>query len=123
MSAVITDIAALVTTLLNGATLSQSFEAERVYVPSFDVATMGSSIKLFVLALDSSVNLDDGTREENPYRYGVTVAIYRQVSSDADGQTSVTAADAMMQFAEEVGDFLRTNERLSNDARLRVMKN
>lgn len=107
MSAVIQDIADAVAARLNGASLSQQFEAVRCFIPSYSInETPG--LQVFVLGLSQVHDLDNGYRDGSSLdTYSISVAIYRQVGRDSFGQPDSAALDAMVQLVQEIVDEMK----------------
>jgi hypothetical protein len=96
MSAVIIDIADAVTTVLNAATLSQSFTAERSYLPLPDLVDL-DTLQVFVVPESLTSNLLDRT-PKSINDYVINIGIQKRL------EPSNAACDPYMQLMEEIGD-------------------
>jgi len=100
MPASIVAIADAVTAELNGNSFSQSFTAQRLYLPVFDLQGM-STLKVTVVPKGiTSQSLD---RSRDSFDYQIDVAIQKKVANE------IATIDALMLLAEEIGDYFRTN--------------
>lgn len=103
MNSVLVSILEAVKSILNDptnqASLSQTFIAERIRIPEYDTATT-PGLKVYVLGLSEGIEFV--TRGQDDCRYGVKVAIYKQVANEDE-------ADAMDYFREQVCDLLRAH--------------
>jgi hypothetical protein len=100
MPACIVAIAEAVTAELNGNAFSQSFNAQRLYLPTFDLQSM-SELKVTVVPKGiTSASLD---RSRDSFDYQIDVAIQKKVPSQ------VETIDSLMLLVEEIGDHFRTN--------------
>ena len=111
----INDIADAVVTLLNAnsgsnGSLSQSFTAERVYVPIFDRAT-NDEINVQVLGLEESAAII--SRSETDRKYTIRIAIYQKILTTV-GAEQTAELDALSDFRQEVQDLLFSNKRMTN---------
>lgn len=111
-------IADAVVTLLNenggtnggtNATLSQSFVAERVYVPVFDRVT-NDEINVQVLGLEESAAII--SRSETDRKYTIRVAIYQKILTTVNAEQKAEL-DALSDFRQEVSDLLFANKRMT----------
>ena len=100
MPASIVAIADAVTAELNGNSFSQSFTAQRLYLPVFDLQGM-STLKVTVVPKGiTSQSLD---RSRDSFDYQIDVAIQKKVANE------IATIDALMLLAEEIADYFRTN--------------
>jgi hypothetical protein len=100
MPATIIAIADAVTAELNGTSFSQSFVAQRSYVPTYDMQSM-NDLKVTVVPKSlSSVSLD---RSRDSYDYQIDVAVQRKSLPQPD------AVDPLMELVEEIADHFRSN--------------
>jgi hypothetical protein len=106
--AAITTIAEAVTTLINGATLSQTVTAQRCYIPNYDIQTT-PGLQIFVLATDQVIDIANGDRSSSADTYTLKLAIYKQLTR-TDGQIVTADMDAMIYFVQQVSDLLKAND-------------
>lgn len=102
--AVVIEIADAVVAALNGATLSQSFTAERLYLPEFDLPTM-DTLHVSVVPAELDEELADRTRDRAEYK--IHVAVQKRVSKPDVSGLNTQAIDGLMQLVEEIGDLFR----------------
>lgn len=105
MPAVVLEVADAVTAALNAATLSQSFTAERLYVPVYgkqdEDADEFAELQISVVP-DSIRSLSTSlSRKADDFEYVIDVGIQQRV----DGTTAVL--DALMLLAQEIMDLFR----------------
>lgn len=98
MSAVVLDIADAVTAALNAATLSQSFVAERAYVPVFELPDL---VDLRVTVVPVELTFAALTRASDDFDYVVDVGITRRC------EPTPAAADPLMILVQEILDLFR----------------
>lgn len=104
MSAVIVQIADAVAAAINGATLSQSVAAERLYVPVHELNDL-DTVKVSVVP--AGLAIEELTRASDLFTYTVDVGIQRKVSP-ADPSTLANAdVDPWVTLTEEIGDLFR----------------
>jgi len=96
---VIADIADAVVAELNAASLSQPFEAERSYLPRFDLAEMKD---LHVTVVPKGVMVLPGSRNHNQHDYSVDVAVQKKLSAADNDEI-----DALMGLVDEIADHFR----------------
>jgi len=100
MSASIVAIADAVTAELNGNTFTQTFTAQRLYLPVFDLQSM-SDLKVTVVPKGiTSSSLD---RSRDNFDYQIDVAVQKKVNSQ------IEVIDSLMRLVEEIGDYFRSN--------------
>ena len=100
MSASIVAIADAVTAELNGNTFTQTFTAQRLYLPVFDLQSM-SDLKVTVVPKGiTSSSLD---RSRDNFDYQIDVAVQKKVNSQ------IEVMDSLMRLVEEIGDYFRSN--------------
>jgi|694.fasta_scaffold70969_2 hypothetical protein len=100
MSASIVAIADAVTAELNGNTFTQTFTAQRLYLPVFDLQSM-SDLKVTVVPKGiTSSSLD---RSRDNFDYQIDVAVQKKVNSQ------IELIDSLMRLVEEIGDYFRSN--------------
>ena len=100
MPASIVAIADAVTAELNGNSFSQSFTAQRLYLPVFDLQGM-STLKVTVVPKGiTSQSLD---RSRDSFDYQIDVAVQKKTSNE------IVAIDSLMLLVEEIGDYFRSN--------------
>jgi hypothetical protein len=95
--AVIVEIADAVVAELNDTEFSQTFEAERSYLPRFDLAEMK---ELHVTVVPNGVTILPGNRAHNQHDYQVDVAVQKKVATDEE-------LDALMGVVGEIADHFR----------------
>jgi hypothetical protein len=107
MNALLVQIADAVAAMLNDpanqAGLSQTFTAQRARVPEYDTAS-DSALRVFVFGLTEGIDFQ--TRGLFDHQYGVKVAIYKKIDTDAD-------SDAVDYLREQVCDLIKNNQRLT----------
>ena len=100
MPASIVAIADAVTAELNGNTFTQTFTAQRLYLPVFDLQSM-SDLKVTVVPKGiTSSSLD---RSRDNFDYQIDVAVQKKVNSQ------IELIDSLMRLVEEIGDYFRSN--------------
>ena len=100
MSASIVAIADAVTAELNGNTFTQTFTAQRLYLPVFDLQSM-SELKVTVVPKGiTSSSLD---RSRDNFDYQIDIAVQKKVANQ------IEAIDLLMRLVEEIGDYFRSN--------------
>ncbi len=97
-------IADAVVSVLNGATLSQPFTAERHYLPEFDLKEM-DTLHVSVVPAELDEEIADRTRDRAEYKIHVAIQ-KRVVKSDGTGLDMV-AIDALMRLVEDIDDLFR----------------
>lgn len=95
----VTDIADAVVAELNSGGFSSPFEAERRYLPLFDLEAME---ELHVTVVPKGVVVARGARGANAFDVSVDVAVQRKV--DAKDESTV---DPLVVLVEEIGDRFR----------------
>jgi len=105
---VITDIADAVVAELNAAEFSQPFEAQRRYLPRFDLAEMKD---VHVTVVPKGATVLSGSRAHHQHDYEIDVAVQKKTAADAD-------VDPLMGLVEEIADHFRGKrlEAMSNVA-------
>lgn len=98
MSAVVVEIAEAVTTAINAATLSQTFVAERAYVPVHELPDL---VDLAVTVVPTSIGVTPLTRHSDDHEYTVDVGVQKRCTPDT------TDADPLMLLVEEIIDLFR----------------
>ena len=103
MAAIIIEIADAVTEMLNSASLSQSFTAERSYVPVHDIQFL-ADLKVAVVPFNIIGNtLDRSVRQM--YNYEIYVTIQKRLGIGTLTNAQLNAiADPLMFLAEEIVD-------------------
>jgi hypothetical protein len=105
MAARIIELADSVTAALNAATFSQSFTAERLYLPRFEAEEL-EQLRVSVVPVGSkAINLARGQQQ---IEYTIVVVIAKRIT------TEPTAMDALIQLAEEIADHFYANRIISN---------
>lgn len=97
--AVISDIADAVVVDLNAGSFSQTFTAQRAYLPEFELPDMEN---LQVTVVPKGVTTLPGSRSRQQHEYTVDIAVQKKLQTADDAEI-----DALMTLAEEVGDHLR----------------
>ena len=98
MSAVIVEIAEAVTATLNAATLSQTFVAERAYVPVHELPDL---VDLAVTVVPTSIGVTPLTRHSDDHEYAIDIGVQKRCTPDP------TEADPLMLLVEEIVDLFR----------------
>lgn len=98
MSAVVLDIADAVTSALNAATLSQTFTAERAYVPIFELPDLAD---LRVTVVPVELTFAALTRHSDDFDYAIDIGITRRCEPTA------ASADPLMVLVQEILDLFR----------------
>jgi hypothetical protein len=120
MAATILDIADAVVAALNGATLSQTFVAERFYVPVKDLQRDLGSLK--VLVVPKSLALVPVSRNSDDHTYLIDIAIQKRISKDALTNIQKKAeCDPLVRLMEEIVDLFR-GKALAGQAGVSCMK-
>jgi hypothetical protein len=96
---VIIDIADAVVATLNAAHLSQPVQAERFYLPEFELKDMGT-LHISVVPAECEEELAD--RERDFGDYTIHVAVQQRV-----GKLDNATLDGLMSLVEEIGDLFR----------------
>lgn len=102
--AVIVDIADAVVTTLNGTGLSQPFEAQRYYLPEFELKDM-DTIHVSVVPAELDEEVADRSRDRAEYK--IHIAVQKRVTKQDPPGFDEAALDAMMQLVEEIDDLFR----------------
>lgn len=103
--AFVIQLADAVKDLLNAATLSLSFTAERAYVPVFDLTAL-AAIKVTVVPRELS--MATLSRRDDDFTYVIDVAVMKSIGRGDMTTTDVNAAcDPLMKLTEEIGDLFR----------------
>lgn len=88
---------------LDDATLSMTPEAiHQEYLPLYD-RTKLSGLHLFVAQVDQE-RTNDGTRQDDEFRYTLAIGIYKEVDP-----TDSNALDGLQAYTEEIIDLLRSD--------------
>lgn len=95
----ILEIADKVTAKLNAASLSQTFEAARLYVPNFDLSDLK---ELRVTVVPREIDLLPLDRTSNKVHAMIDVAVQKKFKKG-----DAAEIDPLFQFVEEVGDEFR----------------
>ncbi len=94
---VITDIADAVTESLNTGSFSETFTAERLHQPSFDLPELDT---LHVSVVPKSLTITNATRHHSYFDCAIDVGIQQRVNGDGE-------VDALLDLAQEIADHLR----------------
>jgi hypothetical protein len=100
MSASIVAIADAVTAELNGNTFTQTFTAQRLYLPVFDLQSMA---ELKVTVVPKGITSSSLDRSRDNFDYQIDVAVQKKVNSQ------IEVIDSLMRLVEEIGDYFRSN--------------
>jgi hypothetical protein len=107
MPATILAIADAVAAVLNGATFSQTFTAERVYVPIYELKE-ADGLKVFVVPRDLAPTIL--TRSSDDYTYNISIGILKRYGSGPMTLDDINAAcDPLVMLSEEIVDVLRSD--------------
>lgn len=107
MAAMIADIADAVVTALNNATLSQTFTAERSYVPLHELKDLAD---LKVTVVPTGLTLSSLTRAGlSLYDYVIDIGVQKSLGSGAMTNAQiVAAADPYMRLSQEIVDLFNS---------------
>ncbi len=94
---VITDIADAVTESLNSGSFSETFTAERLHQPSFELTELQT---LRVSVVPKSVEIRNASRQHSFFDCAIDVGLQQKVDDDA-------RVDELLVLAEEIADHLR----------------
>lgn len=97
--ALIVDIAEAVVAELNGGTFSQSFTAQRLYRPQFDLAEMQD---LHVTVVPRGIETSIASRSGVQCDVSVDVAVQKKLQTETSAEI-----DPLMALVEEIADFFR----------------
>lgn len=106
--AVITDIADAVVVDLNAGSFSQAFNAERHYLPVFDLDDIKD---LRVTVVPKGIAIEATGRNSNQHDVEIDVAVQKKLV-----KTDATAIDPLMALVEEIADRFRFKRFTSPDA-------
>lgn len=95
----VTEVADVVTAELNGQTFSQSFTAERHYLPVFELPEMKT---LHVTVVPKGMTVTQIARNKSAYDLQVDVAVQKKFEAG-----DLSELDPLLMLVEEVGDFFR----------------
>lgn len=96
-NAEIIDLADAIVTALNAGTFSESFTAERGYLPTFDLPDM-DTLRVTVVPRQEEGRLD--TRNSSVHEYSIDIAIQKKPTALTN-----TLLDALMRVVQEIADF------------------
>jgi len=94
-----TEIADAVKTELNGHAFSQTFTAERIFLPRFELPEM-SELKVSVVPRGIKIERED--RSHNRHDVQIDVAVQKKIDPEADAEI-----EALLDLCEEIGNFFR----------------
>lgn len=100
MSASMVAIADAVTAELNGHSFSQPFNAQRLYLPIFDMQAMS---ELKVTVVPKSISSSSLDRSRDNFDYQIDIAIQKKTPNE------IAVIDSLMLLVEEIGDHFRSN--------------
>jgi hypothetical protein len=100
MSASMVAIADAVTAELNGHSFSQPFNAQRLYLPIFDLQAMS---ELKVTVVPKSISSSSLDRSRDNFDYQIDIAIQKKTPND------LAVIDSLMLLVEEIGDHFRSS--------------
>lgn len=118
-------IAAAVASALQGATLGQSFTAERCYYPPDYSTAATKTLKVLVLGFDEDVDLygENATRSTCDHLHGVRAVILKRINAgDVTSPAALPELDEISDFRAAVIAFFKAN-RLMGGAQLSALKN
>lgn len=101
--ATIPDIADAVVTVLNDASLSQSYTAVRTYRPIYDLRDI-TSLTITVVPKEQELILADRTQGQMDFRLDIGI---QKKLGDATSTGDNTEIDALMTLVEEIIDLIR----------------
>jgi len=102
--ATITEIADAVVTALNAAHLSQPFEAQRYYLPEFDLKDMDT---LHVSVVPAELDEEIADRARDRAEYKIHVAVQKRVTKSDPPGIDQAAIDGLMTLVQEIDDLFR----------------
>ena len=97
--AVITDIAEAVVVELNAGTFSQTFTAERAFLPVFELSDLKN---VRVTVVPKGVTIIPGGRAHNQHDYAIDVAVQKKLDVADNAEI-----DPLMTLVDEIADFFR----------------
>ena len=97
--AVITDIAEAVVVQLNAGTFSQSFTAERAFLPVFELSDLKN---VRVTVVPKGLLIIPGGRSHNQHDYAIDVAVQKKLDVADNAEI-----DPLMTLVDEIADFFR----------------
>jgi len=98
MASVVIEIADAVTAALNAASLSQTFVAERAYVPVHELKDL---VDLKVTVVPASLSMVTLSRRDDDFDYVIDIGIQKRIANTTAG------IDPFMTLAEEIVDLFR----------------
>ena len=102
--ATIVQIADAVVAGLNNASLSQPVQAQRHYLPEFDLPDM-DALHVSVVPAEMDEEIADRTRDRAEYK--IHVAVQKRVLKQDPPGLDATAIDGLMRLVEEIDDLFR----------------
>ena len=102
--AVVVEIADAVVAALNATHLSQPFQAERYYLPEFDLRDMDT---LHVSVVPAELDEDLAARSRDRAEYKIHVAVQKRVVQGDPPGLDQAAIDGLMQLVQEIADLFR----------------
>ncbi len=97
--AVIADIAEAVVVQLNAGSFSEKFEAERAYLPVFELADLKN---VRVTVVPKSLSIVPGGRAHNQHDYAIDVAVQKKLDVADNAEI-----DPLLTLVDEIADFFR----------------
>lgn len=97
--AIIAEIAEAVAAALNDGSFSQSFTAERAYLPVYELSELKETR---VTVVPKGVAILPGSRSRNQYDYAIDIAVQKKLSRADNAEI-----DSLLALAEEIADFFR----------------
>jgi hypothetical protein len=104
MNATVLKVADAVVQSLNAASFSQSFTAERYYLPEFDLTEMDT---LHVSVVPAELDEEIADRSRDRAEYKIHVAVQKRVAKQDGTGLDNSAIDALMRLVEEIDDLFR----------------
>lgn len=92
-------VADAVTSQLNAAALSQSFTAERLYIPNFELAKLN---QLRVTVVPSELHVRSLDRNRNSYEAEIDIAVQKKFKQGSNAEI-----DPLIALVEEIADLFR----------------
>lgn len=97
--AYIAQIAEAVVAALGAGSFSESFTAERAYLPVYELSDLKETR---VTVVPKSVAILSGSRSHNQYDYAIDIAVQKKLSRADNAEI-----DSLLALAEEIADFFR----------------
>ena len=104
MTAIVIEIADAVVAALNGAKLSLPVNAQRYYLPEFDLKDM-DTLHVSVVPAELDEEIADRTRDRAEYK--IHVAVQQRVAQNDPPGLNQAAIDGLMQLVQDIDDLFR----------------